>query len=45
MDELNRREIIELDDSPSQRLRLRGKGKPKAKEKSTQKKNYIAPDT
>lgn len=46
LNELNRREIIELDDSPSQRLRLKGKGRPKAKEKSTQnKKNYIAPDT
>lgn len=46
VDELNRREIIEFDDSPSQRLRLKDKDKQKAKEKSTQnKRNYIAPDT
>lgn len=45
-DEFNYREVIELDDSPSQRLKLKGRGKLKAKEKPSQnKKNYIAPDT
>lgn len=46
VDEHNYREIIELDNSPSQRLRSKGRGKSKAKEKSSQnRKNYIAPDT
>lgn len=40
------REIIELDNSPSQRLKSKGRGKSKAKEKPSQnRKNYIAPDT
>lgn len=39
------REVIELDDSPSQRLKSKGVGKTKAKEKSPQnRRNYIAPD-
>lgn len=39
------REVIELDDSPSQRLKSKGGGKTKAKEKSLQnRRNYIAPD-
>lgn len=46
VDEHNHREIIELDNSPSQRLKSKGRGKSKAKEKSSQnRKNYIAPDT
>lgn len=46
VDEHNYREIIELDNSPSQRLKSKGRGKSKAKEKPSQnRKNYIAPDT
>lgn len=39
------REVIELDGSPSQRLKSKGGGKTKVKEKSPQnRRNYIAPD-
>lgn len=44
--ESSSREVIELDDSSSQKLKPKGKSKPRVKEKPLQrKKSHIAPDT